>query len=73
MYILVCTEHTSVQMGSAVQLCPYYHCNYELRDYVNTIGGIIEHNMKLCTYYETSTYQSLNKHLTKVRQALTYS
>ena len=44
MYRLVCTEHTSVQMGKAVQLCPYYHCNYELRDYVNTIGGIIEHN-----------------------------
>ena len=33
-------------MDRAVQLCPYYHCNYELRDYVNTIGGIIEHNMK---------------------------
>ena len=46
MYRLVCTEHTSVQMGRVVQLCPYYHCNYELRDYVNTIGGIIEYNMK---------------------------
>ena len=32
-------------MGRAVQLCPYYHCNYELGD-VNTIGRNIEHDMK---------------------------
>ena len=41
----------SVQMGRDVQLCPYYHCNYELRDYVNTIGGIIEHNRMVTLVY----------------------
>ena len=51
MYILVCTEHTSVQMGRVVQLYPYYNCNYELRDYVNTIGGIIEHNKMVTLVY----------------------
>ena len=51
MYRLMCTEHTSIQMGKVVQLCPYYHCNYELRDYINAIGGIIEHNRMVTLVY----------------------